>query len=294
MNFLARLTISVLILGTSYLFAHGKNHHVNDMWDVFPFSTQERNGANKKANDFFEDVHSYIDYCEYPLPTDADYDRTHFCHNLCELLSNENECPLEAKSISFGDHRMFYHWGWVPGSDLEKNRHYKALRENVSIACSNNRDCEKRFFDMLTDQKRKRDKHLRDQYAVFIGKNNFENLSKREQKEGDAFISVLYAVHILGDYTTVQGDKHTQTFKSLINDLDKAFSTLAGGRTSLANNLTTKITLATTSTSSDPNDFFSIHQKGQIALRILKEEFKDFLYECGYKKKFKDLNYKLK
>lgn len=291
MLFFPRISILILCCFICSIFAKQKEGHVNDMWSVFPFRVDKRNDANKKIDDFFVDVHSYLDYCDYPLKINNNSDRRHSCNNLCELLQTES-CPLQVGNISKGDHRIFYHWGWTPeAKNVEYDPHYDALKNLVIRSCERESRCVNSFFDSFNKIKQKRDKHLQDQYAVLIGKNKFDQLSNQEQKIGNAFIRIACTVHILGDYTTNQGNDKTQEFSSILEDLSSALIDLSSGNKASVNDFIYELK---TAAYLDPDDSKKI---GESALNYLSKNFSNFLYKAkyiDYKKMFKAQGYIMK
>ncbi len=278
-------------------FSKMKNEHVNDMWLVFPFQESEKNGVNKKIHEFFLDVHSYLDYCDYPLKKNNDSDRRHSCNNLCELLATQS-CHITIGNVSKGNHRIFYHWGWTPYvKDMKNDHHYKSLKNYVIRSCDDDASCVDKFFDKFKDIKKKRDSHLQDQYAGLLGKNKFSLLSRRDQEQGNAFIAIAYIVHILGDYTTNQGNDKTQEFDSVVDDIKQSLIALAPERKAAINDFIAKLEKKAYSGSIGQFRASSSSELGENTLNFLKNNFTNFLYATkseNYLKKFESFNYKMK
>lgn len=291
MRILFRIIVLVLCCFICSSFSKMKEEHVNDMWSVFPFRVDEKNKANQKVNDFFVDVHSYLDYCDYPLKVNDNSDRRRSCNNLCELIQSES-CPFGAKNVSKGEHRIFYHWGWIPEVKyVQDDSHFEYLDYLVKSSCNGENTCIEAFWDSFNKVKQKRDQHLQDQYAVLLGKNKFSQLSKRDQKIGNAFIRIAYTVHVLGDYTTNQGNDKTQEFSSILEDIKAALTDLSPSDRASVNDFICELRTVADSNPADSKEI------GEKSLRLLSAYFTHFLYKSksvDYKRMFKNLGYKLK
>lgn len=297
MILIRRILMVLLCCSICSAFSKKRDEHVDDMWSVLPFQKEEKNGANRKIYEFFLDVHSYLDYCDYPLKKNNDSDRRHSCNNLCDLLTTYS-CPLSTGNVSKGEHRIFYHWGWTPYvKNMKADLHYKSLKRYVERSCDNDYSCVDKFFNGFKKVKEKRDSHLQDQYAGLLGKGKFSQLSLKEQEQGNAFIAIAYTVHILGDYTTNQGYDKTQEFNSIVEDIEQALIALAPERKAAINDFIFKLTSKAYSNSIGQSRASTSKELGENTLDFLKNNFTPFLYETkseNYLKKFESFGYRMK
>ena len=106
-----------------------------------------------------------------------------------------------APSFSLGPsiHRLFFHWGFN-----EDPQHSKALSDRINAATVDE-DARKRSWDLIKVEQGRRNRTMMAKAAMEFNKNSGLMLSREEQ---NALASIMYNVHILGDYE-VSGSAQT-------------------------------------------------------------------------------------
>lgn len=261
----------VLMLMPFLLFAHGKEEHVKDMWRIFPF---EKTKENEKIKNFYELVNAYIDYKTFP-PAEGEIPH----------VGTPSSIEKEFGEMSFDNHRVWFHWGF--------NKDPKTFQPLVSMVDKNvengniSEDEKNEFWIVLKKEIKKRNKFLMEKWAKISGYRGLQGLSVLQRKQSNAFVTLLYSIHILGDHQTSKTDVIIDK-KRLYGDIYNAIDNLAGKYNSnpqKAKSLKNKLRLV----QGDPKLF----------LDKMEKEFTPFLYSLegagyNYKKKFSSLGYKLK
>ena len=96
-------------------------------------------------------------------------------------------------------HRLFFHWGFN-----EDPQHSKALSDRI-IAATGDEDARKRIWELIKAEQGRRNRAMMAKAAMEFNKNAGLMLSHGEQ---NALVSIMYNVHILGDYE-VSGSAQT-------------------------------------------------------------------------------------
>ena len=260
-----------LLLAVSAL-AFGKEDHVADMRRIFPFIPFDP--ANKKIEDFYYLVNSYIDYTNFPSISGGQVG-TPLCIKNDPKLGN----------MKFANHRVWFHWGF------NKNpRTFQPLVDmveyNVKYGIIPEADREY-FWYVLNKEIRKRNRLLMDKWAKISGYNGLVGLMASQRAQSNAFVTLLYSIHILGDHQTSETSVIIDK-RSLYGDIYNAIDNLAGkfiSNQQKAKSLKNKLRIV----QGNPKAFFDKMEK----------EFTPFLYSLegigyNYKKKFSSLGYKLK
>lgn len=274
MKFISRRYILLffsLLLAVSAL-AFGKEDHVADMRRIFPFIPFDP--ANKKIEDFYYLVNSYIDYTNFPSTKGGQVGMP---------LCIKNDPKL--KNMRFANHRVWFHWGF------NKNpRIFQPLVDRVEYNVKYgliSEDDREYFWYVLNKEIRKRNRLLMDKWAKISGYNGLVGLMASQRAQSNAFVTLLYSIHILGDHQTSETSVIIDK-RSLYGDIYNAIDNLAGKSVSnrqKAKSLKNKLRLV----QGNPKAF----------LDKMEKEFTPFLYSLegvgyNYKKKFSSLGYKLK
>lgn len=260
-----------LLLVTS-VFAFGKEEHVADMRRVFPFIPYDP--ANKKIEDFYYLVNSYIDYTNFPSIKGG---------KVGEPLCIKNDPRL--KEMKFANHRIWFHWGF--------NKNPRTFQPLVNMVEYNvkygiiSEDDREYFWYVLNKEIRKRNRLLMDKWAKVSGYKGLVGLMASQRAQSNAFVTLLYSIHILGDYQTSETSVIIDK-RSLYGDIYNAIDNLAGK--SVSNRQKAK---------SLKNKLRLVQGNPKVFLDKLEKEFTPFLYSLkgvgyNYKNKFLSLGYKLK
>lgn len=186
-------------------FAHNWQGHSKDMQRVFPFEWRG-SYAKKKNRDviaFYREVSNYLD---------------HPNGDMRSVIPHQIKNHPKFGKLTYGRHRVWFHWGFTgnfkqyPPLRLSLDR---GIREG-KIAAADTTE----FWNLMGEIVGKRNRELMDRAAALFG-NSF----KREQRR--ALVSVLYAVHILGDYQT-KDVVYLAPVGAIVADLKKAIDDLAG------------------------------------------------------------------
>ena len=266
------ILLFVLSLTPFILFAHGKEEHANDMRRIFPIVPYEQ--ANKEIEEFYYLVNSYIDYTNFPLTKGG---------QVGTPLCIKNDPRL--KNMRFANHRVWFHWGF--------NKNPRAFQPLVNMVEYNvkygiiSEDDREYFWYVLNKEIRKRNRLLMDKWAKISGYNGLVGLMASQRAQSNAFVTLLYSIHILGDHQTSETGVIIDK-RSLYGDIYSAIDNLAGKSVSnrqKAKSLKNKLRLV----QGNPKAF----------LDKMEKEFTLFLYSLegvgyNYKKKFSSLGYKMK
>lgn len=197
--------VFLTLLFVQISFAHNWQGHSRDMQRVFPFEWKGRYAKDKNKNviAFYREVSNYLD---------------HPNGDMRSVIPHQIKNHPKFGKLTYGRHRVWFHWGFTGNfkqyPPLRKSLH-RGIREG-KIAASDTTE----FWRLLGEVVGKRNRELMDRAAIIFG-NSF----KREQRR--ALVSVLYAVHILGDYQT-KDVSYLAPVETIVADLKKALDDLAG------------------------------------------------------------------
>ncbi len=175
-----------------------KTGHEADAYSVFPFE------RSKPISNWFEAVHKTIDY-----PYNA-------------YFKGLRDAPHQNFSWGSYGHRLFFHWGfngrpWTP-----------QIQERVDL-CGWDRQTIDQFQKKLIDEQARRNKIIltATSEALHLG------MSGQLREYTNAFASILYDTHLLGDYTTTRIEP-LLNLNAVIDDIETAlYRKLRGGNEAL-------------------------------------------------------------
>lgn len=265
-----RWLISGIVIFTALgCYAKSGNEHLRDMQEIFPFDVS-RKVENKKIFEIFAHVNAYLDYTDFP--TGKSVGKPKFIKESATL-----------KDMTFANHRIWYHWGFngdpkkfVPLVDM--------VKQNIDRGTLKP-EYEYIFWDKLKANIGERNNILTKEWGKVFGYQG--NLSKLLRDQSNGFITLLVAIHLLGDHTTTETaiilDKNT-----LYAEIITAIYKIAGNRQ--ANRACAK---------SLEKKLRTVKDNPKKFINVLKQDFTPFLYdlegaEYNYKKKFQKLGYCLK
>lgn len=171
-----------------------KAGHEADAYSVFPFARSEA------ISDWFQAVHKTIDY-----PYNA-------------YFKGLRDAPHSNFSWGSYGHRLFFHWGfngrpWTP-----------QIQERVDL-CGWDSQTIDLFQKKLIDEQARRNKIIMTatSEALHLG------MSGQLREYTNAFASILYDTHLLGDYTTTRIEPLLE-LNTVIDDIETAlYRKLKGG-----------------------------------------------------------------
>lgn len=252
----------------SNIYGHSNEKHASDMWKVFPFVNCPQ---NIKIQKFYYLMNAYIDYKTFPSAE-------HCVGTPQCIVDNFPRCK-------FDNHRIWFHWGFNTDPKLFTPL-VELVRSNILKGNMKESELDK-FWYILEQERRKRNKYLMDQWSRISGYIGLTSLMHYQRKQSNAFVTLLYSIHILGDHqtscTSIMANK-TMIYGDIYNALDNLAGKSSGNYTK-AKLLKNKLKLA----QSDPSRF----------LYILEKEFTPFIYSLNgigydYKLRFQRLGYILK
>lgn len=184
-----RFILSLLLLFCSWqVEAKGKAEHIYDMMRVYSFLPQNSQIVSK----FFNAVNASIDYKDFNA------------NNFSGRPGNPDflkESPFE--NTVWANHRVWFHWGYNTDA-----RRYAPLTEYVNRNIEQGLMLEEHrslFYSRLYKEVSRRNKVLQDIAATLLGYHSQDKgWSRAMQTQINAFISIPYAVHLLGDRTTTE------------------------------------------------------------------------------------------
>jgi hypothetical protein len=180
------------------------------MMSIFPFSTDSR---NSQVFDLYETINSYIDN---PNWIEKNLKRPSFICN-DSIFSR----------MTYGNHRIWFHWGLsdfqFPSKSYAKSFAPLIKVVNEKIPDNVNRD---RFWTKLCEEEHSRLEIVYNKTAVALG-YNANNIYDMQREQIWAFATILYCIHILGDYTTTEY-KLVREEKDLRDDIYRSIRVLAG------------------------------------------------------------------
>lgn len=174
------------------IIAHAKSgpEHVWDMKRVMPFEDVEQ---NRRVFKFFRLMNQYIDRPGQMPGTKFDkkaYKRPLFIA----------EHPKFGNIHWEGKHRIWYHWGF--NTDPKQfpplvNSLNKAIGQGI-IA----KDDLPEFWRLMMEEVAKRNRFLLSQGANAFGFGQLGSISAQQRRQLNGLVTIIYSVHILGDYQT--------------------------------------------------------------------------------------------
>ena len=261
------LLLSISLKGT----AHGIERHTADMKRIFPFVGN--NTRNKDIIDFYYTVNAFIDYRSFPS------NERKVGRPLCIA-----EHPKFGK-MKFANHRIWFHWGF--NKDPKKfDPLARLVDQNIERGVIRESD-RAEFWQVLMQEVSKRNRYLMNEWSKILGYEGLGNMSAAMRAQSNAFVTMLYSIHLIGDHQTKLTDIMLN-INSVYGDVYNAIDNLAGrsrDNRNKANRLKTVLRRA----QDDPGKF----------LDVLEQEFTPFLYSLeggiyDYKKRFEGLGYILK
>lgn len=237
--------------------------HREDMRAVFPFADH-----CKEANELYDAVNAYLDYgdMETKKPSNPQFIRIY----------------PEFQRTKWANHRVWFHWGF--------NGNYKSFQPLLDLIESNIDNGYLReedlplFWDELDEEISERNNRMIEHAANFMGYKSIFGLSKQMRDQCNALVTILYDIHLLGDWST----EETTVIASkeyIYKELYEAIKKIAGGNENNKNKANKLIKQ------------LKINESNLDAfMDVLKNEFTPFLLSLNggiydYRKKFSQLNY---
>ena len=261
----------LLISITGSLSAHGIERHTHDMKRIFPFVPTDL--KNKEIIDFYYTVNAFIDYRSFPS------DERKVGRPLCIA-----EHPNFGK-MKFANHRIWFHWGF--NKDPKKfNPLVRLVDQNVEQGIIRESD-KADFWQVIIQEVSKRNRYLMNQWSKILGYGELGSMSSAMRSQSNAFVTILYSIHLIGDHQTKLKDIMLD-INSVYGDVYNAIDNLAGRskeNRARANVIKKKLQKV----QYDPGKY----------LDVLEQEFTPFLYSLeggiyDYKKTFIKLGFVLK
>ena len=260
------LLFIIILLFPTVTFALSGVEHARDMKRIFPFVDCH---SNKKVIAFYTVVNKYLD-----SPNDRNTGRP----------DPIKDHPKFGK-MKFGNHRIWYHWGF--------NRDPKrfaplvnAVHNNIENGVISENDVPE-FWDCLIKDVSKRNRYLMNRAAKIFGYGELGSISSSQRQQLNAFVTLLYSIHILGDHQTTITDVMID-LKGVYGDIYNAIDNLAGRNR--ANVLKAREVKKVLRTVQHNPKLFLDKMEGELTPYILALDGP--LY--NYKDKFEKLGYKLK
>ncbi|MGV8964117.1 MAG: hypothetical protein ACOH2V_12160 [Candidatus Saccharimonadaceae bacterium] len=258
------LLLLLLAILPTFIFALSGKEHEKDMQRIFPFVKCKN---NNKITTFYSLVNQYIDQ-----PNDI---------NIGKPVTIANHPKF--KNMKFGNHRIWYHWGF----NTNPKKHLPliaAIHKNIEKEIISETDVDE-FWDCLMKDVGKRNRYLMNSAAEIFGYGAIGSISRNQREQLNAFVTILYSIHIIGDHQTSETSVMSD-LKMIYGDVYNAINNLAGrDNRSNANRLKKALILE----QSNPKRF----------LDKMEKEFSPFLMSLdsplyNYKKKFSDIGYQLR
>lgn len=187
----------IMLLVATFAFGKDIGGHSDDMWSIFPFEKSAHNAENYNIQEFYKEVSSFIDYCEYPAPTENNTTYRRECSRLQELFKETRYNEIDEK-CGWGNHRIWFHWGFFNSAKDSKEINQKINRSSCKQAIKAAGIDVNKEMDLLFE---KRKRHLMKQWDVVFNTPKCQSMSTKKK---EAFVSLLYSIHILGDYSNIQ------------------------------------------------------------------------------------------
>lgn len=269
----------ILLFAVSFAFSKDKGGHSNDMWSIFPFD-KSAHAENYNIQEFYKDINSFIDYCAYPAPTENDATYRWECSSLQELLKDSRYKDIDY-NCRWGNHRIWFHWGFFNSSKDSKEVNQKINRSSCQQAIKAASIDVNKEMDLLFE---KRKRHLMKQWDAVFGTPKCQSMSRKKK---EAFVSLLYSIHILGDYTNIQLAELQPKFdlyKSIRNDI-----LTIGDHSAMAKKFLEKIGLESLRTPSAAELLDNLSKEFTPFLYDLATEGKNYISAFGEKYKLKSI-----
>lgn len=267
MNLMKRNTLLVFCaLFPILTFALSGKEHARDMKRIYPFVDC---ASNSKVIDFYTHVNKYID-----SPNDRNTGKPNPIKNH----------PKFSK-IKFGNHRIWYHWGF--NKDPQKFAPLvDALNNSITDHVISETDVEE-FWTLLKKDIGKRNRSLMNNAADIFGYQSIGAISSLQRGQVNAFVTILYSIHLLGDHQGIITDVMSD-LNGVYGDIYNAIDNLAGR--SIANIIKARKL---------KRDLRTEQRDSKRYLDRLEQTFSPFLLSLdgpmyNYKEKFEKLGYKLK
>ena len=247
-------------------YALSGKEHARDMQRIFPFVKCE---CNNKVIDFYSLVNQYID-----RPNDINIGKPN-------PISNHPKFS----QMKFGNHRIWYHWGFNT-NPKKFTPLVDAVNRSIADSVISENDVEE-FWDCVMADVSRRNRYLMNCAADIFGYKALGSISTNQRRQLNAFVTVLYSIHILGDHQCLITDVMCD-IKRVYADIFNAIDDLAGK--DKANVLQARdLKKVLRPEQDDPKVF----------LDKMEEVFSPFLLGLegslyNYKEKFESLGYKLK
>ncbi|MGL4332444.1 MAG: hypothetical protein ACRCSR_06580 [Bacteroidales bacterium] len=176
-------------------FGRGKaGGHEADAYSVMPFSRSD------VVSDWFEVIHKTIDF---PYNT---------------YFPGLRDAPHQNFSWGKYGHRLFFHWGF-------NTQPWSPQLEEQAGKCGWSEQTLQSFKEKIRTEQARRNRQVMERTASTLG----FGMSGRERDYSNAFASIVYNSHLLGDYSTTK-TAMLQDVNSIITDIQTAlFNKLQGG-----------------------------------------------------------------
>lgn len=179
---------------------------------------------------------------------------------------------------SVGDHRYFFHWGYQrnPWSDdLLAFLPDEVILNPMRLSA---------FKDAVRKEQQRRNRitNAETERILCFGSTG------RQASYANAFITILYDVHILGDYESTNIDGLVSVY-AIVAELSASIRTIDSSRASGLTNLLRKLA----------NESGSEREKAAVVLQCLKDKLPRFIYEAddgrlNMRKHFENCGFRLK
>lgn len=195
--------------------AHSGEEHVWDMKRVMPFEDVEQ---NRRVFKFFRLMNQYIDRPGQDPGTKYDreaYKRPAFIA----------EHPKFGNIRWEGKHRIWYHWGF--NTDPKQ---FSPLVNSLNSAIDQGiitKDDLQEFWNLMMAEISKRNRFLLNQGANALGFGQLGNISAQQRRQLNGWVTIIYSVHILGDYQT-DDTEVLAPLSRVYADISNAIDNLAG------------------------------------------------------------------
>lgn len=249
--------------------------HAADMQRIMPFADSPK---NKAVFNFYDLVNTYLDnpYIQPgEKPDKSNPKRPRFIV----------EHPKFSKIHWQGRHRLWFHWGF--NTDPRQfpplvNSLDQAVRDGVITSL----DVDE-FWTLMNQEISNRNRALMNEGAKVFGFGELGTISTQQRRQLNALVTVLYSIHVVGDYKTTDTDV-LAPLSRVFADVNNAIDNLAGkdpANFQKAKALKQKLKTAQTT----PDAY----------LDMLEQEFSPFLLSLtgegyDYKARFKRLGYVLR
>lgn len=209
------IVFSFLTLLPLLAHAHSGAEHLADMKRVMPFEDVEQ---NRRVFKFFRLTNAYIDRPGQELGTKFDreaYKRPAFIA----------EHPKFGNIRWEGKHRIWYHWGFNTDP-----RQFPPLVNSLNSAIDQGiitKDDLPEFWNLMMAEISKRNRFLLNQGANALGFGQLGNISAQQRRQLNGWVTIIYSVHILGDYQT-DDTEVLAPLSRVYADISNAIDNLAG------------------------------------------------------------------